>query len=35
MIPANWKFPAENFLGDTYHTVSHRSVDLVGISPSG
>lgn len=33
-IPCNWKFSAENFLGDTYHNVSHRSVDLVGISPS-
>ncbi|MCZ6628914.1 MAG: aromatic ring-hydroxylating dioxygenase subunit alpha [SAR324 cluster bacterium] len=35
VIPTNWKFPAENFLGDTYHTVSHLSVDMVGISPSG
>ncbi|MCX5591022.1 aromatic ring-hydroxylating oxygenase subunit alpha [Alcaligenes endophyticus] len=34
IIPCNWKFPAENFLGDTYHNVSHRSVDLVGIGPS-
>ena len=33
-VPANWKFGAENFLGDTYHNVSHRSVDLVGIGPS-
>ena len=33
-IPCNWKFAAENFLGDTYHSVSHRSVDLAGISPS-
>ena len=33
-IPCNWKFGAENFLGDTYHNVSHRSVDLTGISPS-
>jgi phenylpropionate dioxygenase-like ring-hydroxylating dioxygenase large terminal subunit len=32
--PTNWKFGAENFLGDTYHNVSHRSVDLVGIGPS-
>jgi hypothetical protein len=23
-----------NFLGDTYHAISHRSVDLVGIGPS-
>lgn len=34
IIPCNWKFPAENFLGDTYHNPSHRSVDLIGIGPS-
>lgn len=34
IIPANWKFGAENFMGDTYHNVSHRSVDLIGIGPS-
>jgi len=34
IIPCNWKFAAENFLGDTYHNVSHRSVDLIGIGPS-
>ena len=34
-IPANWKFAAENFAGDFYHNISHRSVDIVGISPSG
>jgi len=34
IFPANWKFAAENFLGDTYHNPSHRSVDLVGIGPS-
>jgi phenylpropionate dioxygenase-like ring-hydroxylating dioxygenase large terminal subunit len=28
-IPCNWKFPAENY------NISHRSVDLVGIGPSG
>src|SRR6185312_5104626 len=28
IIPCNWKFPAENFSGDTYHNISHRSVDL-------
>ena len=33
-IPCNWKFPAENFCGDSYHNISHRSVDLVGIGPS-
>src|SRR3954453_18778333 len=35
MVPCNWKFPAENFTGDTYHNISHRSVDLVGAGPSG
>jgi phenylpropionate dioxygenase-like ring-hydroxylating dioxygenase large terminal subunit len=35
LIPCNWKFPAENFSGDRYHNISHRSVDLVGIGPSG
>ena len=35
VIPSNWKFPAENFIGDRYHNISHRSVDLVGIGPSG
>jgi len=35
LIPCNWKFPTENFSGDRYHNVSHRSVDLVGIGPSG
>jgi phenylpropionate dioxygenase-like ring-hydroxylating dioxygenase large terminal subunit len=34
IIPCNWKFAAENFCGDTYHNPSHRSVDLIGISPS-
>src|SRR5260221_71180 len=34
-VPCNWKFPAENFSGDTYHNISHRSVDLAGIGPSG
>lgn len=34
-IPCNWKFPPENFVGDLYHDVSHRSVDGVGIGPSG
>ena len=34
IIPCNWKFAAENFLGDTYHNVSHRSVDMIGIGPS-
>ena len=35
VIPSNWNFPAENFIGDRYHNISHRSVDLVGIGPSG
>ena len=35
IIPCNWKLPAENFSGDTYHNISHRSVDLVGAGPSG
>ena len=34
-MPCNWKFPAENFAGDSYHNISHRSVDLAGIGPSG
>jgi phenylpropionate dioxygenase-like ring-hydroxylating dioxygenase large terminal subunit len=34
LVPANWKLAAENFLGDTYHNPSHRSVDLIGIGPS-
>lgn len=34
IIPANWKVGAENFLGDTYHNPSHRSVDDIGIGPS-
>jgi nitrite reductase/ring-hydroxylating ferredoxin subunit len=34
-VPCNWKFPAENFSGDSYHNISHRSVDLVGVGPSG
>ena len=35
IVPCNWKFPAENFIGDRYHNISHRSVDIVGIGPSG
>jgi len=34
-VNCNWKLPAENFVGDLYHDVSHRSVDIVGIGPSG
>ena len=35
VIPCNWKFPSENFIGDRYHNISHRSVDMVGQGPSG
>ena len=28
-MPCNWKFAAENCLGDAYHNSSQRSVDLV------
>src|SRR2546428_4293171 len=35
LIPCNWKFPAENFSGDRYHGVRHRSVDMGGSGPSG
>ena len=35
VMPSNWKFAAENFAGDAYHNISHRSVDIVGIGPSG
>ena len=35
VFPSKWKFAAENFLGDTYHNPSHRSVDMIGIGPSG
>jgi phenylpropionate dioxygenase-like ring-hydroxylating dioxygenase large terminal subunit len=34
VFQSNWKFASENFLGDTYHNPSHRSVDLIGIGPS-
>src|SRR5690606_16950909 len=34
IAPSNWKLGAENFMGDTYHNVSHKSVDLIGIGPS-
>ncbi len=34
IIPCNWKLPAENFTGDTYHNISHASVDRIGIGPS-
>src|SRR5258708_3357833 len=28
LVPGDWKFPAENFSGDTSHNISHRAVDL-------
>jgi len=35
-IPCNWKWGAENFIGDNYHgQPTHRSVDLLRLSPSG
>lgn len=34
-VPCNWKFIAENFSGDWLHGVSHRSVDLIRLGPSG
>ncbi len=35
IVPCNWKFAAENFTGDGYHNISHRSVDIAAIGPSG
>jgi hypothetical protein len=35
IIPSAWMYGAENFIGDGYHGISHRSVDLAGISPQG
>src|ERR1700733_10736672 len=34
VFPSNWKFAAENFLGDTYHNPSHCSVYIIGMGPS-
>ncbi|MBL6457031.1 Rieske 2Fe-2S domain-containing protein [Belnapia sp. T6] len=34
-VNCNWKFAPENFIGDMYHDISHRSVDMVGIGPAG
>ena len=33
IIPSSWMYGAENFSPDGYHNISHRSVDLAGISP--
>ena len=30
MFPGNWKLAAENFIGDFYHGISHRSAGLGG-----
>ena len=36
LFSSNWKFGAENFLGDNYHgTPTHHSVEIVGINPGG
>ena len=35
ITPCNWKFGAENFIGDYYHGVSHASADQLAMSPSG
>ncbi len=35
LVPCNWKFPAENSIGDHYHGPSHVSVEIVGIGPGG
>lgn len=34
-VKCNWKFAPLNFSGDVAHVVSHRSVDMVNIGPSG
>lgn len=34
-VKCNWKFAATNFIGDASHGVSHKSVNLANISPSG
>ena len=35
ITPCNWKFGAENFIGDYYHGRSHESADRLKMSPSG
>ena len=36
LMPCNWKFAAENFIGDGYHaTTSHRSATLNGMMGAG
>lgn len=34
-VKCNWKFAPTNFIGDAAHAVSHKSVNLANISPSG
>ncbi len=35
-VPCNWKFPAENFMGDMTHGhVSHLSAEKAGVGPGG
>ena len=35
IIPVNWKSPAENFAGDSYHTrFLHRSITEIGLLPT-
>jgi phenylpropionate dioxygenase-like ring-hydroxylating dioxygenase large terminal subunit len=34
IIPSNWKIVSENFAGDMAHSISHASVDKVGIGPN-
>jgi len=34
-LPSNWKFATENFIGDGYHAISHRSEILTGTGPGG
>jgi 3-phenylpropionate/trans-cinnamate dioxygenase alpha subunit len=34
IIPTNWKIPAENFIGDSYHApITHESVVKLGLRP--
>ena len=34
-VRSNWKLSSENFIGDLYHEISHRSANLAEIGPSG
>jgi len=35
LLPCNYKFATENFIGDGYHGISHRSEILIGTGPGG